>query len=105
MDKKQILRAFNAKKNFMCIDEDHIDFVSQRTFGEHGEELSIGKVHIIADGEDDFGNDKFITLCGVEDTCGNWPYSCEDWFDEEDGCKKCLKVYNAARLDKKECKV
>ena len=56
-----------------------------------------GKAHLVITyrlrNRPDYNEWEHETLCGIYETCGNWEYSNKEWFEGEDGCKKCQKIY------------
>jgi len=51
----------------------------------------IGKTHIIAIAAKGT-QERYRTLCGIEDVCGNWPFSAVENPDDPDFCKRCKAV-------------
>ncbi len=68
-----------------------IDYVWGETRNFKGEVTKMGKCHISGWGSRG-GVDMFFTLCGIEDTPGNWPFAVDSCFDGKDGCKNCKRV-------------
>jgi hypothetical protein len=81
----EAVKAYAESKGIIFGDA---NYVWGTTFNENGTEKKTGKVHICFYGTKD-GKEVFLTLCGIDDVCGNWPFAVEEWFDSEDGCKKC----------------
>ena len=68
-----------------------INYVWGETYDIRGNVTKVGKCHISGWGFR--GNeDVFLTLCGIEDTPGNWPFAVDSCFDGKDGCKNCKRV-------------
>lgn len=66
------------------------DYVWGTTFYPDGREKKRGKIHIIVSGQND-KEEYYRTLCGIDDVCGHWEFAAEEWFDSEDGCKRCMR--------------
>jgi len=52
-----------------------------------------GKTHFMAT---NFDLDRYRTLCGIEDTCGFWPFSSLQNHKDEDFCGRCRVSIEAA---------
>lgn len=64
----------------------------QQIAGE--KQFKLGKIHCIVTYRLRGKDFEYETLCGIYDTCGNWEFSNEYWFNRESGCKKCQHIYN-----------
>ena len=74
----------------------NFDYVRGQTWDADGNVVKVGKCHISGWGQQK-GTDVFKTLCGIDDTPGNWPFAVDDCFDGDDGCKNCRRVLNKVR--------
>ena len=93
MEAKSSLMLASRKLNFEL---DTMSFVWGVSVDEKGREKSMGKVHITGFSDDNV----FLTLCGIDDVCGFWPFADESDFDSNDGCKNCKRILKI--LEKKE---
>jgi len=97
MNEKQLADVIKTMPRFSRFKNIVASYVWGTTFGEHGEELKIGKVHAMFYGDNANGQQEFWSVCGIDDTPGNWRFAVEEWFDGKDGCKRCKKILEKAK--------
>ncbi len=70
---------------------DTMSYVLAMSVYPDGTDKKAGKAHIM--GFSDTGQpEKFLTLCGIDDICGFWPFTDADWFHKYNGCKHCKRI-------------
>lgn len=79
---------------------DTMSYVLAMSYRLDGTDKTAGKAHIMGFSSEPPG--VFLTLCGIDDICGFWPFTDADWFHKYNGCKHCKRILK--RIEQENCK-